>query len=173
MKRSCIYVCYVHRYLCDAVLVYEPADCLAALQRARNHHGVAVLVLDDLACDRIAFSLRASLLAYVERYCIGAAGRCRVEVVVHGNEEVAGSDVSGSCLRSTFGVMSRAEVWLTLRVAHLLRKSFVFTCAAYGKILSLRLLRSRFIAVAWHLKFAENALSQLSCQFSAFFECDS
>jgi excinuclease UvrABC ATPase subunit len=76
-------------------------------------------------------------------------------------------------LRSTFGVMSRAEVWLTFRVAHLLRKSFVFTCAAYGKILSLRLLRSRFIAVAWHLKFAENALSQLSCQFSAFFECDS
>ena len=173
MERGSVDVSYVHRYLGDAVFVYEPADCLAALQCARDHHGLAVLVLDDLACDRVALSLRTALLTYVECDRIGTACRCRVEVVVHGDKEVACSYICGSCLSSTLCVASRAEVRHAVRVSHLLRKSLVFACTAYRKVLSLRFLSSGLIAVAWNFKLVIYALRKLSCELCALLKGNS
>ena len=74
VKRGRVYICDVHRNLCDSVFIDEPAYGLAAFQCTRNHHRPAVLVLHDLACDRIAFPLRTAFLTHVECDGICTAG---------------------------------------------------------------------------------------------------
>ena len=170
MQRSGVDVSNVHGHLSDAILIDEPADRLAALQGAWDHDCLAVLVLHDLSCDRVALSLRASLLAHVERDCVRAAGRCCVEVIVHGDEEIACAYVGRTGLRCALGVGAWTEVRLACGVSHLLWKSLVLAGTAYRKVLALRPLGCSLIAVAWDLQFIKNALRQLSCQFSALLE---
>ena len=170
MKRSRIDVGNVHGNLCDSILVDEPSDGFASLQCTRNHYGLAVLVLYGLAGDRIPFSLRSSFLAHIECNSIGTAGRGRVEVVIDSNEEIAGAYVCCSGKSCAFCIMSRSEIRLALRVAHLFRQGFIFACTADCKVLSLRLLRGGFIAVAWDFKFIIYAFRKHPCQFRALFE---
>ena len=170
MERSSVDISYVHRHLCDAVFIYEPADCLAAFQSARNHHVLSVLVLHDLSCDRVALSLRTTFLAYIECDCVGTAGRSRVEVVVHGDEEVACADIGGTGLSCTLSVVSGTEVRHAVWVAHLLGKSLVFTGTADSEILALRLLCGSLVAVAWDFEFVVDALGELSCKFCTFLQ---
>ena len=69
--------------------------------------------------------------------------------------------------------MSRAEIRHALRIAHLLRKCLVFACAAYCKILALRFLCGRLVAVAWDFELVIYALCKLSGKFSTFVQGDS
>ncbi len=89
MQRSDVDVSDVHRNLGDPVFLYEPADCLAALQRAGDHHGLAVSVFHDFAGNRVALPFRTAFLAHVKGHGIGPAGRSRVEVEIHGDQEIA------------------------------------------------------------------------------------
>ena len=68
--------------------------------------------------------------------------------------------------------MSRAEIRHTLRIAHLLRKCLILTSAAYCKILALRFLCGRFVAVAWNLKLVVDALCEFSCKLGTFSQGD-
>ena len=165
MERGSVYVGDIHRHLGYAVFIYEPADCLATFQRTRNHHVLTVLILHDLASDRVALSLRTAFFAYIECNRVGTACRCRVEVVVDGDQEVARSYIGGTSLSRTLGIFPRPEIRLTVRVTHLLRKRLILTCTAYGQVLSLRLLSCSFIAVARNLKLIVDTLCELACKF--------
>ena len=172
MERSDIDVGNVHRYLRNAVFVYVPADCLASFQCARYHHRISVSVLHYLARQRIALSFRPAFLADVEGYGIGAAGGCGVEIEVHGNEEVPGADVACSAAGHCLIVCVRAEIRTPFRVFYLFRQCFIFASPAYRKVLSFRLVRSSFIAVARDSELPVNPFGELAGHLRAFFQCD-
>ena len=73
MQGSDIDISDVHRYLGNTVFIYEPAYCLATLESAGNHDGLAVFILYNLSGNRIAFSLGTPFFPYVKCDCIGAS----------------------------------------------------------------------------------------------------
>ena len=173
MQRGDIDVRDVHGHLRYPVFVYIPADGLASFESARYHHRLAVCVFHYLAGYRVAFSFRTAFLPHIECHGIGPACGSGVQVEVHRYQEVPCPHIGGSASGCPSGEFSRAEVRSLVRVGHLFRKSLIFTGPAHCKIFPFRLVCSRLIAVAWDLQFIINALSQFSCQLSAFFECDS
>ena len=162
----------VHRNLCDAVLLDEPADGLRTLQRAGDHHGIAVGILDNLAGDGIAFALRTALFAHVESDGIGTAGGSGVEVVVHSDEEVAGTDGAGTTLGHTFGELVGTEVGLPLLGDNTLLQGFVFTLTAVGEVATFRLESGIFVAEDGDGKLLADPFRQFAGVFGRLFHRD-
>ena len=150
-----------------------PAYCLAALECARNHHGIALCILYDLARQRIALPLRAALLPNVKGNGVGASGGGGVQVEIDSNQEVPGADIDGSALRDGVIVLLRSEVRMSGRIRHFLGEGFIFAGAADRKILALRLERRRFITITRNPLLLGNSFGELSGQLCAFFKSDS
>ena len=162
----------VHRHLGDAVLLDEPADRLRRLQRAGLHDRLAVLVLEGLAHGRTALAHGTALLTHVERNGVGAARGGGVEVVVHGDQEVAGTD--GRSARAGHTLVERAgtEVGRLLLARHAFGQRLIFALAADGQVAALRREGRSLVAVGRHAQLAGDALGQLAGQGGALFERD-
>ncbi len=163
---------HVHRYLRYAVLLDEPADSLAALQRAGLHDGVAVGILDDLARNGIALAHRATLFAHVERDGVGATRRGGVEVVVDRNQKVAGAYGRGSGACHALVVGACAEVGSLILGSQLLGQSLVLARTAYSQIAALGSERSGLVAVGRDRQLVGDALGQLARHSGALVERD-
>ena len=162
----------VHRHLSDLVLVDVPADGLGALEGTGLHHVVAILVLNDLAGDGIALAHGAALLAHVKCDGIGPTGRGGVQVVVHSDEEVAGTYCGAARTGHALVKGAVAEVGTLLGVTHLLGQSLILASAAHGQVLAAGLHGSSLIAVAGDIVFAGNALGQFVGQFGTLLKGD-
>ena len=160
----------IHRNLGDLVLVDEPADRLGSLQRTGLHDGLAVLVLQGFAYGRIAFAYRTALFAHVERDGVGATRRSGVQVVVHGDQEVACTYGGGTraCYALVEGTV--AEIGSFAFVIHLLGQRLVLTGTAYGQVAALRRKGSRLVAIGRHMQLVGDALGQLTGQLGALLE---
>ena len=160
----------IHRNLGDLVLVDEPADRLGSLQRTGLHDGLAVLVLQGFAYGRIAFAYRTALFAHVERDGVGATRRSGVQVVVHGDQEVACTYGGGTraCYALVEGTV--AEIGSFAFVIHLLGQRLVLTGTTYGQVAALRRKGSRLVAIGRHMQLVGDALGQLTGQLGALLE---
>ena len=172
MQRGGFDVGDIHRHLGDAIFVNIPSDGLAALQGAFLPDILAVLVLEDLACQGTAFALLAAFLTHVEGNRHSPAGGCGVEVVVDSHEEVPGSHVDCAAPGDGLVVSVRSEIRLAGRIGYLLRQGFIFPGPADGEVLPFRLERCRFITVARDAQVFIDALGKASGEFRAFLEGD-
>ena len=164
MERRRLDIRDIHGNLCNAVFVYIPTDCLAALERSGNPDLLAVFILEQLAGQRTALAGLATLLADVEGDGHGAAGGGGVEVVVDRYQEVAGAHVGGAAAGSDLVPALRREIRPALGIGNLFRKGLVFAGAADRQILPLRLVGSGLVAVAGDPQFNKKALRKLSGQ---------
>ena len=162
----------VHRDLCDAVLLDEPPDGLRGLERAGLHDGIALGILHDLARDGIALAHGASLLAHVKRNGVGTARGGRIEVEVHGNQEIARADGRGTRACDTLVVGTRPEVGRRLLVCKLLGQRLVLAGTADGQVAPLGREGGRLVAIGRDVQFVGDALGQLARQRGALLERD-
>ena len=172
VQRSLVDIGDVHRHLCDAIFLDKPADGLGALQGAGQHDDVALLVALGLAGDGIALTLRTSFFAHVKCDGVGTSGRSGIQIIVHGDEEVACADSCTSCTGHTLVVRTCAKVGSLVLVAHLVGQGLIFACTAHGKVLALRFQGSSLIAIARNGQFVGNAFCQFACQFSTLLKGD-
>ena len=146
----------IDRDLGDAIFLDEPPDRLHGLQTARDGHGRAGGVFDDLA---LRVLLRPAGLADVKGHGVGAPGRGGVEVDVVGDQEVARPDDRGAAS----GVKGRrAEVGFPLRQQDLLGEALVFAGADHGEAAPDRVGLRRLIKIDRQVEFVTDPPGQLA-----------
>ena len=172
MQRGNVQVGHVHRHLCNAILIDEPADGLGAFQCAGLHDGITLGIFDDFTCDGIALAEGATLLAHVEGDGISATRRGGVEVIVDGNEEVACTYCCAACAGHVVVDGACPEVRLLALGRQFLGQCLVFTLAADGQVLALWCEGCGLVAVAGDAQFGGDALCQLAGQGGTLLEGD-
>ena len=139
MQRRDVDVGHVHRHLRDAVFVDVPSDGLGALQRSGLHDGVSVLVFLGFTGDGMALAHGTPFLTHVEGDGIGAARGSGVQVVVHGDEEVARTDGRTARALPAFlrSLARRHEVGLLAGCFQPLGQTLILSLTADSKVLPL------------------------------------
>ena len=173
MKWCCLYIRYVHGYLCNAVFVYVPADSLAALERSRLPHVVSVFILEYLARKASALAHLPSLFPYVKCHGHSPSCRCCIQIIVNGHKEIPCSNVDGTALCNHIRICSRAKVRHPGRVYNLLRQSLVLSGTAYCKVLPFRFESGGLVAVARYLLLVKDSLCQGPGQLGTFLKSNS
>ena len=120
-------------------------------------------------CEGAALAGLAALLAHVEGDGHRAAGGGGVQVVIDGDEEVAGAHVGGAGAGGDF-VPRAAEVRLAGRIGHLLGQGLVFARPAHRQVPPFRLEGRGLVAVAGDAEFLIHPLRQPAGQRRAFFQ---
>ncbi len=134
---------------------------LCLWRRLGNHNGVAVLVFYLFSCHLAAFTHGATLFAHVESDGVGTAGRGGVEVIVHGNEEVAGSYCCGMPVRATPSSNGRLpKSGLSLRPSF--RGGLIFAGTAHGEVFAFGGECGSLIAIGRDAKFVSHSLCELA-----------
>ena len=172
VKRCDREVCHIHRHLCNAVLLDEPADSLTCLECTRLHDGVTVLILHDLTGDGVTLTHGATLLAHVEGDGVSTTCRCAIEVVVYSNEEVACTYGCSTCLCNTLIVGASTEVGLALLVHHLLGQCLVLTCTTYCEVAALGSECCCLVAICRNVNLLRDALCKSTCELCTLLQSD-
>ncbi len=170
MQRSGGDVCYVHGDLGYAIFVDEPSDGLCAFQCSREHDDISVGVFHRFSVGLATLAFGASFLADIECYCVGTSCGSGVEVEVDRDEEVACAYGCRSCPGYGFGEGLPAEVGGVVVGVYALRKGFVFTAAANGKVLAFGGESGCFVGVDRDGKLGCDSLPELTGKFSALFK---
>ena len=172
MQWSHVQIGHVHRHLGNAIFVDKPADGLRSLQRSRLHDGVSLGILQRFAREQSALTHGTTLLAHVECNRVGTASRGGIQVVVHCDEEVAGTHsrttragyalVEGTC----------SVVRSLLSHSEFLGQCLILACTADGQVLPLRLEGSSLVAIARNASLVGQSLRQLSGQLGTLLKRD-
>ena len=172
MQRRDIDIRDVHRHLSNAILLDKPANGLGTLQCAGLHERITLGIAHDFARNGIALALRTSFFAHVECNGVSASRRSRVQVEIHGNQEVARPHSRTSGSRHTFVKRTSPKVRLTFVASHFFRQRLVFASPAYGQVSPFGFESRSLVAVARNVSLAGNAFCQFSCQFGTFLQRD-
>ena len=172
MQGSGIDIGDVHRYLGNAVFVDVPAYGLASLEGAGDPKLLSVFVFEQFARQRAPLARLAALLAHIEGHCHSAAGRCGVEVVVYGYEEIACTYVGGS--GPSHGIVPGIrKIGLAGGVRHLVGESLILAGAAYRKVAPLGFKGGGFVTVAGDSQFFKKTFGEPAGKRGALFKGDS
>ena len=163
---------HVHRHLGNTIFIDKPANGLRGLQRTRLHNGLAISILQGLSSKESTFTNRTAFFAHIEGDGVGTTGAGGVQVIVHGNEEVAGTHGRTTRAGHTFVEGACTKVGSLLGHSKLFGQSLILACTANSQILSLRLEGCSLIAIAGYASFVGQPLSKLARQLGTLLEGD-
>ncbi len=172
MQRCDIDIRDIHRDLRYTVLINEPPDGFGALECSWEHYHIAIGILHRFTVGLAALALGSALLTHIKRYGIGTAGRCSIEIEINRYEEIARTHSRGSGTGDLVVKRAVAEISAIRSTPQPFGQSFIFTLAAYGKILSLRGKCSRFITIYRDFKFVSYALAEFARKLRTLLERD-
>ena len=158
MQRGCVRVRDIHGYLSHTVFLDKPANSLGSLQRAGNIDRIAVFVFHDFAGNRITLAFRATFFAYVESNGVGTTGGSGIQIVVHRDEEVTGTDGGGTALGHFFCELARTEIGFPFSAGNTLFQCLVLALTAVGQVAAFGFESGVFVAEHRNVEFLAHLL---------------